>query len=219
MGYCVAVQPNKTVIRDTQSQSLHPKRLEDFFGQTAQRYPLSVALERPAVSVHDHDVSLTYAELDRAAEQLAARIRLFVAPDDIVMLAFPRTNVDAYVSLLGVLKAGAAYCALDLTFPDDRIRQLIIDAQPKVLLTTDTGKARFQELVEPGQRVLSPEDLRASKSVARPRIARKDSDLAYVIYTSGTTGVPKGVLIEHRHISNLIASHIDAFALGANDRF
>ena len=200
------------------SPPLHPLRLEDFFGQSALKHPTCIALERPAVSVHDSDVSLTYAQLDHAAEQLAARIRLFVKPDDIVMLAFPRTDVDAYVSLLAVLKSGAAYCALDLTFPDDRIRQLILDAEPKLLLATESGKSRFHELVQPGQRVLSPEDLRASKGVARKVRKGLSSDLAYVIYTSGTTGVPKGVMIEHGQIANLIASDLEAFDLGPEDR-
>lgn len=197
---------------------LYPKRLDDFFETAASRHPKEVALERPAVSVHDVDVSLTYAELERAAEQLAARLRLFVGPNDIVMLAFPRTDVDAYVSLLAVLKSGAAYCALDLTFPDDRIRQLIVDARPKLLLTADPSKARFIELVDRGQRVLSPEDLRASRSVARKSTNTQSTDLAYVIYTSGTTGTPKGVMIEHGQISNLIASDLIEFDLSPSDR-
>ena len=86
-------------------------RLDSYFGFSATQYPERIALERPAVSVHDSDVTLTYHELDEAAEFLAARIRLFVQPDDVIMLAFPRTEVDAYVSLLAVLKSGAANCA------------------------------------------------------------------------------------------------------------
>ncbi len=194
------------------------ERLEGFFHRSANAHPNRIALERPAVSVHGRDVSLTYDELDKAAEQLAARIRLFVRPDDIVMIAFPRTDVDAYVSLLAVLKAGAAYCALDLSFPDDRIRQLIEDANPRFLMTSDTIKSRFQEFLEPGVLIFSPEDLRASKSIAARNKKASSTDLAYVIYTSGTTGTPKGVMIEHGQIANLIESDLRSFDFNPGDR-
>ncbi|MGB0648003.1 MAG: non-ribosomal peptide synthetase, partial [Bradymonadia bacterium] len=193
-------------------------RLDSYFSLSVTRYPERVALERPAVSVHGADVVLTYHELDKAAEFLAARIRLFVQPDDVIMLAFPRTDVDAYVSLLAVLKAGAAYCALDLSFPDERMRQLINDAQPRLLLTSEVQKARFQDFLEPGLRIFSPEDLRASKSIASFKQLGTSEHLAYVIYTSGTTGRPKGVMIEHGQISNLIAANLREFDFGPNDR-
>ena len=193
-------------------------RLESFFHRSARAHPNRVAFERPAVSVHGRDITLTYGELDKEAEQLAARIRLFVRPDDIVMLAFPRTDVDAYVSLLAVLKAGAAYCALDLSFPDDRIRQLIDDANPCFIMTSDSLKTRFQEFLEPGFRIFSPEDLRASKSIASRAYGGSSTDLAYVIYTSGTTGTPKGVMIEHGQIANLIESDLQSFDFGPEDR-
>jgi non-ribosomal peptide synthetase-like protein len=193
-------------------------RLEHFFHRSVTAYPNHVALERPAISVHGQDVSLTYSELDKAAEILAARIRLFVRPDDIVMLAFPRTDVDAYVALLAVLKSGAAYCALDLSFPDDRIRQLIDDASPRFIMTSESLKSRFQEFLEPGLRIFSPEDFRASKSIATQTQSVCSTDLAYVIYTSGTTGMPKGVMIEHGQISNLIESDAQSFDFGPNDR-
>ncbi|WP_374230423.1 amino acid adenylation domain-containing protein [Rhodococcus sp. ARC_M6] len=158
---------------------------------------------------------LTAAELGARVHRLARALRArSVGPDDIVGIALPRTS-DMIVALLATLDAGAGYVALDPQHPAERLRDLIDDAQPKVVLTTgalagqlvgdsrptpvvmDSEPARG-ELAGYSDLPLAPEELAA---------ARHPDHLAYVIYTSGSTGKPKGVLVPSGGLAHLLHHH------------
>jgi len=118
---------------------------------------------------------------------------------------------------LAVLKAGAAYTCIDPSFPDRRIRELLADSEAVALLTDALGKKRirggFDVRALTAGKGADDDDV----TPARPRWLGPAS-LAYVIYTSGTTGTPKGTLIEHRSIVNLVRSDLAEFDLGPGDR-
>ncbi len=163
------------------------------FEEQAARTPDAPAL------VYRH-TALSYAELDRRANQLAHHLReLGVGPDVPVGLCTDR-SLDLVIGALGILKAGGAYVPLDPTYPAERLALMLSDSGAPVVVTqSETATAL------PGtdaKRVLMdalPEGLSSERVSAEGWDSRK---LAYLIYTSGSTGTPKGVMVEHRQVAN-----------------
>jgi amino acid adenylation domain-containing protein len=176
-----------------------PRRcLHQLVAEQAERRPDALAV------VADPD-RITYGELDRRANRLAHELQaLGVERGALVGICLER-GIDLVVSLLGVLKAGAAYVPVDPTYPTDRQAYIFADAQVRVLLTQesllggiDAGDATVVCVDRDGSRI-------AERSDAAPAVEADPEQLAYVIYTSGSTGRPKGVEITHRSVANLMA--------------
>ncbi|WP_051181214.1 amino acid adenylation domain-containing protein [Thermithiobacillus tepidarius DSM 3134] len=149
--------------------------------------------------------SLSYAELNRRANQLAHTLQgLGIGPDDRVGICVTR-SLDLLVAVLGVLKAGAAYVPLDPSYPPERLAYMLEDAGAPVLLT----QARLlPDLPAHGARTLCLDrdwDRIAQAPTHNPEPAVTPEHLAYVIYTSGSTGQPKGVAMGQRPLLNLLA--------------
>ncbi|SCF49840.1 amino acid adenylation domain-containing protein, partial [Micromonospora matsumotoense] len=161
-----------------------------------------------AVAVVCREVSLTFAELEGRANRLARLLTgRGVGAESVVGLLLPR-GVDVVVAILGVLKAGAAYLPLDIEYPAERIRLMVADAAPAVVLTT----AHLRESVPAGVAGLAVDDAAFVAELAEVSSGPVASVVgpetaAYVIYTSGSTGRPKGVLLTHGGLRNLYASH------------
>lgn len=155
--------------------------------------------DAPAVSYLDR--TLSYAELDARANQLAHRlVALGVGPDVLVAVSVER-GAEMLVATLGVMKAGGAYVPLDPTYPRDRLALMLEDSRAKVLVTQPELAARFP--AHAGETLLLRDVLDAPKT--RPDVKVTSERLAYVIYTSGSTGKPKGVMVEHRNVVNFFA--------------
>ncbi|OMB94560.1 hypothetical protein A5733_13725 [Mycobacterium sp. NS-7484] len=147
--------------------------------------------------------TMTYRELDEASNQLAhSLIGLGVGPGEFVALLLEH-SLQAIVSILAVLKSGAAYLPIDPGLPDARMTFMIDDAAPIVALTSAELASRLDsiELV-----VIDVDDSRIDSYPVSGLPGAAADDLAYVIYTSGTTGVPKGVAITHQNVTQLIES-------------
>ncbi|HDS1684031.1 TPA: amino acid adenylation domain-containing protein, partial [Pseudomonas putida] len=155
--------------------------------------------------------ALSYAELNRQANALAHRlIALGVGPDDRVAVV-ARRGLQTLVGLLAVLKAGAGYVPVDPAHPDERVHYLLGDSAPVAVLTQQALRARLGA-VEVPVLLLDQPDWPAQDS--NPDVAQLSaSHLAYVIYTSGSTGQPKGVMVEHCTVNNLVDWHCRAFDL------
>src|SRR6185369_11664463 len=180
---------------------------------TASSYPRDLcvhalieaqAIERPeAVAVVCEDAHLTYGALNARANRVARGLQaLGVGPEQRVGVCLARDG-DLLVALLGILKAGGAYVPLDPAYPEDRLRYLVADSMPAVLLVDPQYCGRFA----PGTPMVTVATLVRGEGEPDPastfssgtrRVAARD--VAYVIYTSGSTGAPKGVAIEHRNI-------------------
>jgi amino acid adenylation domain-containing protein len=164
--------------------------------------------------------SLSYAQLNERANQLARHLRArTVGPNDRVGICVER-GLDMVVGLLAVLKAGAAYVPLDPHFPSERLAYVLEDAKPKLILTQSSLTLQLPRVS--CEHVLLdtdwPEIARREKHDLDDTVGLKPSDLAYVIYTSGSTGRPKGVMIEHKSLSNFIASMLSSPGLQPTDR-
>ncbi|AUX42318.1 NRPS protein [Sorangium cellulosum] len=163
--------------------------------------------------------SLTYAELNARANQLAHYLRrLGVGPDTVVAVLDER-SVEMVVALLGILKAGGAYLPLDPAYPAQRLAFSIDDARAPVLLT----RARWNMASAPAAHAARVVHLDsdwpdiARESAEDPAPLSTAEHLAYVIYTSGSTGKPKGVLIPHKALTNFLHSMAREPGLAARD--
>ncbi|WP_345029090.1 amino acid adenylation domain-containing protein [Kutzneria kofuensis] len=157
---------------------------------------------------------LSYAELDGASDRLAhALIARGVGPERVVALALPR-SLHLVVSILAVLKAGAAYLPLDPGYPAERIEFMLADAEPTLVLTTEaTGLSDALVLDSPA--II---DELAGLPATTPKVVLRPENPAYVIYTSGSTGRPKGVVVPHAGIVNRLLWMQHEYGLTADDK-
>ena len=161
--------------------------LHELFEAQVERTP-----DAPALVFEQH--TLTYRELERRANRVAAHLAgLGVGPEVTVGLCIER-SLEMIVGILGILKAGGAYVPIDPAYPAERVDFMVSDSGAKVVLTQEFDWQRAEE-TEPFTADVQPHHL------------------AYVIYTSGSTGKPKGVCIEHRNIVNYVLGVIERLRL------
>jgi non-ribosomal peptide synthetase-like protein len=194
--------------------------LHEIFEAAARKWPDEVAIDVPPGPSRPQRQLVTYAELDRRANAIASRLRWRVAGECVVAIMLPRDSDLLYAAQLGVLKAGAAYLCIDPAFPNERVSSLLADSEAVALLTDAAGQKRLRGATDVGvvhdARALVRYGTADDDSIPAPWLG--SSSLAYMIYTSGTTGQPKGTLIEHGSIVNLVKYDIDEFSLGPGSR-
>ena len=156
---------------------------------------------------------LTYSELNQQANLLAHHLlALGVKPDERVAVV-ARRGLDTLAGLLAVLKAGACYVPVDPSHPAERLHYLLSDSAPVAVLTQQALLERLPALDVP---VIHLDRYTwQHHSACNPEVAMTPANLAYVIYTSGSTGQPKGVMVEHHTVANLVEWHCHAFDLRA----
>ncbi|KMQ58349.1 hypothetical protein ACM46_22750, partial [Chryseobacterium angstadtii] len=152
----------------------------------------------------DEGTKLTYKELNEQANRLAhfLRARYDIQPGDLIGIQQPRGK-NMIISILGILKSGAAYVPISPDYPQERTDYILADTQAKV----NIDEAFLSEFKTSENQY----------SVQNPEAVVKSDDLAYIIYTSGTTGNPKGVMIEHKGVVNLISDLYSRYGLNEND--
>ncbi|HYO14084.1 MAG TPA: amino acid adenylation domain-containing protein [Thermoanaerobaculia bacterium] len=191
-------------LNDTAAPYPSKSCLHELFEEQASREPGREALRFG-------DRRLTYAELDESANRLARFLRSFgVGSDDRVAVCVERSP-EMVAALLAILKAGAAYVAVDPSYPRERMGVILEDSQPRVVLT----EARLAEALPAtaAPRVLLDADAPqiAAFPATRPGAAAGPDNLAYVLYTSGSTGRPKGVMVPHRGLANYLSWAIETY--------
>ncbi|MGC2273092.1 MAG: amino acid adenylation domain-containing protein [Candidatus Sulfotelmatobacter sp.] len=202
----IFVQRNNTRIEYPHELCLHQG-----FEQQSDRTPNAVAAEYEGQT-------LTYAELDRRANQLAGYLRkLGAGARDRVAVCLKR-SLELPVALLAVLKMGGACVPLDPSYPKERLAMMLDDAAPPVLLTNESGLSEF---AGSDLRIVNPlQEWATISQECGERIPKEigPADIAYVIYTSGSTGTPKGVLITHGGLVNHGLATVELFGHGPSDR-
>jgi amino acid adenylation domain-containing protein len=173
-------------------------------GSVLELFAAQVARRPEGLAVVCGDERLSFAELDRRANQLAQHLRrLGVGPDLCVGICLQR-SAAMVVGLLGILKAGGAYVPLDPAYPRERLRFMIEDARVPVLLTQSDLAELLPEQKRPLVAIDRDWPAIAQEPDTPPAIELQPDHLAYVIYTSGSTGRPKGVMIHHRGLYNYL---------------
>ncbi|KAI8575407.1 hypothetical protein K450DRAFT_262078, partial [Umbelopsis ramanniana AG] len=218
------------------------KLLHMLFERQVELHPENTAIAHEDVS---KPVKYTYREANAEADKVAIRLMSnsknfdHLPPTTLenVFIAhlFPRC-AESYICMLGILKSGAAYVPLDISFPMDRVAYILQDCKAKSIITTaDLGtKLREYQIGMKGSEqafeteILIWDDICCSKSSSigflsvveqgiRPRYNVNTNGACYVIYTSGSTGKPKGCIIEHQSAVNLVLSESSIFPLTEKD--
>jgi amino acid adenylation domain-containing protein len=203
---------NDTTVEFSKNSCIH-ELFEEQVGKTPE-----------AVALVFEEASLSYAELNRRANQLAHHlIRLGVKPDGRVGIWADR-SLEMMVGLLAVLKAGGAYVPLEPSYPSERLRCILEDSRPTVVLTLKRLRGQLDGIRGDAVLVVLDSAEEATGWESQPErnpdvgaISLTSRHLAYVIYTSGSMGAPKGVMVEHKSLVNLITWSLCADELDFSD--
>ncbi|MBV9761970.1 MAG: amino acid adenylation domain-containing protein [Acidobacteriaceae bacterium] len=189
-------------------------------GLVHQRFEHWAARFPEATAIVCDDTILTYNELNRCANRLAHYLRKCgVRPEARIVICTPN-KLENICALLGVLKAGGAYVPIDPGYPDHRLRRMLEDSAPTIVL----ARAELQpRLVFPGSRFV---DLSLTaqwrdepdENPNGAEVGLHPENVAYIIYTSGSTGAPKGVAVHHRALCNQMAWLQQYWEWSQNDR-
>ncbi|ACY18769.1 amino acid adenylation domain protein [Haliangium ochraceum DSM 14365] len=184
-----------------------------------ERFEHHAARAPQAPAVRFGDEQLSYAQLDERAERVAALLSARgIGREDRVVVALP-PSLHIAEAVLGILKAGAVYVPLDPGFPDERLRVILRDTVPALILTQAALTPRFAGSGFPS---FAFDDARDSAELAAmpTRAARALIDpqqTVSIYYTSGTTGEPKGVMASHANLASYIGSACERYGFGPGD--
>ncbi|SDT86355.1 non-ribosomal peptide synthetase [Desulfobacula phenolica] len=177
------------------------------FSSIVKRYPDHKA-------VCHNKKSITYQEIDFAAECLASLFRTKHTTPGMVIALYLPSGIEAIVSMLGVLKAGHAYLPLDINDPPSRTGEILDLSKPDMIITLNSHKLNFKNrdtellildtLLDSTDFIKNRSEDLLSASVSQETDKISPNCLAYVIYTSGSTGKPKGIPIKHKAVINLL---------------
>ncbi|HBL10960.1 MAG TPA: non-ribosomal peptide synthetase [Cyanobacteria bacterium UBA11162] len=161
--------------------------------------------------------NLTYQELYEQSNQVGHRLRqLGVTPNKLVAVVMEK-GWEQIVAVMGILMSGAAYVPIDPGLPEERFLYLLENSEAEIILTQSwlNDKLSFPDKIY--RLCIDKEDVvTKSKKMLQP--VQTPDDLAYVIYTSGSTGLPKGVMITHRNVVNVVVHTNQRFNVTSQDR-
>ena len=212
----------KTLVEWNSTKAFFPDAcLHELFEQSVEKTPDATALI-------DSRRSISYHQLDILANRLMHHVSHQTEDSEqesLVGLLVPK-SVEMIASILGILKAGAAYLPMDSSWPDERIQTVLNDSRCRVLVTTREFESRLEKIVngvEASIDITLADEMETSDQEEATRnpaasTGANPSDLAYVIFTSGSTGNPKGVMLEHRSVVNVVHSFAQTYQLGPHDR-
>lgn len=182
--------------------------------------------EKQAAATPEHiaviagERQISYKVLNEQANHLAWALkqRYNIKPDDRIGFMIGRKE-GILLSILAILKSGAAYVAIDPDLPVNRVLHMVKDSKMKCLLVDDNTVHLVENHLSPAMclNILLPDP--ALMPVANPPYEGTANDLAYIIYTSGSTGLPKGVMIEHHSLSHYVSQFIRKFEITGQDIF
>lgn len=188
------------------------KPVAGYWERMVDRYPDRVAVQRG-------DRLLTYAELNRTANRLAHGILAARGhgQEPVAMLVEP--GISAVVAILGILKAGKAYVALDNTHPIPRLTTILEDSRASLLLCSMASRDRARTLALGQVELLDLDGMEAGLPAENPGQAAGAGALLNVMYTSGSTGRPKGAMQTHRNLLHAVAASMEFSPRNPKDRF
>ncbi len=171
----------------------------------------------PAIIVGDNSFSYTW--LDMQSRRLAAHLQSSYGAGPGMLIASLQDRSEwSVVALLGILRAGAAFLPLNPRLPSERLVDILNESQAAALLLHSSQLELVMGCVELPMFAMDLQVAGLPDTALAASLPRGE-DLAYVIYTSGTTGVPKGVMLEHRGLTNTVLDHIERFNVDGRDRY
>jgi amino acid adenylation domain-containing protein/non-ribosomal peptide synthase protein (TIGR01720 family) len=205
----------RCIVQDWNSTRLHG--VEDYcFHQLFERHAAQAPHESALASSSS---AMSYQELNQRANLLAHYLRFIGVGPEVRVGVYLERSIDLVTAMLAVLKAGGGYVPLDPQYPEARLRYMLEDANPAVLLTHQHLIDRIPANTSPAVICLDRDQSQWSNSAtSNPECTVTLSNLAYMIYTSGSTGQPKGVMVTHSGLHNLIEVQKQTFAIQPTDR-
>lgn len=205
--------PYSTVQQHIENCTLpHSSPLTQLFERRVEEAPSNIAL------IHEHS-SLTYSQVNISADELGYRLTSAgIGINNLVGLALPR-SANLVSAIIGILKSGAAYLPLDPQYPAERIGYMISDAHPACIVT-DRSTLATLKAIAPDSHFICIDD---PPGMASPLAQSSGSHrvlpphTAYVIYTSGSTGNPKGVIVPHRNVLQLLQATDEHYQWQSSD--
>lgn len=170
------------------------RTIQQLFEEQVQRTPNRIAVKFDGMQ-------LTYKELNAKANQLARVLRAKGVKNDCVVGIMLNRSIDLVIGILGIIKSGGAYLPVDPNYPKERIKLILKDSGARILITT---RNLTNDVVLNYEKVFINDACIYSEDTSNVKNVNVPNDLLYVVFTSGTTGKPKGVMIEHKNLINLI---------------
>uniref|UniRef100_UPI0038B348AC non-ribosomal peptide synthetase n=1 Tax=Francisella sciaenopsi TaxID=3055034 RepID=UPI0038B348AC len=206
----------------TDSDYPNDRTIYELFEEQAEKNPDNVALVF-------EEKQLTYQELNNKANQLARYIRKRykevtneeLQADTLIPLCLER-SLDMVIAILAVMKSGGAYVPMDPEYPVERFRHILSDTEAKLIITQSHLEETLRNVTDINFILIDEQDdetVYQSEDVSNLAQYSQSTDLAYVIYTSGTTGLPKGVMVEHKSVINLLESLVKPYNILPKERF
>ncbi len=160
-----------------------------------------------AIAVVFEEEQLSYKELNQRANQLARYLTTRGIKEKMLVPICVRRSLEMIVGILGILKSGAAFVPVDPEYPVDRINYMLADTGAKIIISTEESKIKLLQVKDLDIIHLDTDwSLINRQHVNNVQVDVSPNHLAYVIHTSGSTGMPKGVMIEHGGVVNLLKS-------------
>jgi amino acid adenylation domain-containing protein len=189
-------------------RQLPEKNVCQFLKKATEKYPNNIA-------IHDDVGEKTYLELDQCSDDLASHLlSLGVKTQDRIVI-FARRNVELIVAIIATLKAGCVFIPIAETCPSSRVDAIRKDSGAQLTLTT---VELSKQLKRNKSELIFLDRLECLKKGYRWSEPVLPSSLAYIIYTSGSTGQPKGIMIEHKSVINMVLSEIERTEITSSSR-
>ncbi|TQR30873.1 amino acid adenylation domain-containing protein [Lysinibacillus sphaericus] len=179
-----------------------------------ERFYRQVYKRPDAIAISTEDRLYTYEEVNHYSNQIAHYlIEKGIQLNDVVAIFLDR-SLESIVCMLGVLKAGGTYVPIDIKYPPERVSYILNDSKAKLILTKNSLK---KESLSHYEQVAVIEDMLASSAIQDILNKNTAEDTAYMIYTSGSTGNPKGTLLRHAGVLNLVEWRSQTFHITEQD--
>ena len=195
-----------------------PFETNEIDGTIPLRFSRVVAAFPQKLAVKWKDRSLTYQELDQASDRVAKALLASIGEDRRPVALLLAHNLNAIIAILGVLKAGKCYVALDAASPNARTEAILVNAQPGVIVFDNDYHSRARQYITGGIDLLDLDEIRAGSLNLLSGVDTSPDSLAAIFYTSGSTGEPKGVGRTHRQILHYVWSNTQIYGVNPMDR-
>ncbi len=191
----------------TTSEYPKDKTVKQLFEERVEKSP-------NAIAVVFQNRTLTYKELNEKANQVALRLKENGLQSGEILGIMAEHSLEMIIAIIAVLKSGCPYLPIDPSYPAQRIRYMLEDSKPRILLTQEK---HMEYLVFEGTVLNLNDETLYSVAAHNPKARLLPDDAAYVIYTSGSSGNPKGVIVSHKSLINLCFWHNTYYQVKSED--
>jgi amino acid adenylation domain-containing protein len=205
-------------VRIKAPKSFHPFPREALEQSIADRFETQARQFSDHIAVESYNTSISYDELNRAANRVAHAILLRQARTTKPAVLLFKQGTAMITASMGALKAGTPYASLDFTLPLAKARQMVRHLQASLLLTDNAHFALAQSWIGDPAKIINLDELSASLSERNPALKISPDDLASINYTSGSTGEPKGVMWNQRGELYSTMARVNALKISSEDR-